>query len=291
MYRAEAGRDIMPRAGGTRVVTAGLAALRALDDGRHRAEFYQMWRTMYAAGFAHVQALETMGPRESPLTEQIRQWLLDGTRRGRSVADLVKAGGARFEEFERALLTLGEESGRLERCLGLLADFYARKHKLMLWVKKKMAYPFFTGFFACLIAPLQLLFFGHERLYVTVAGGGVALLLFNAGAIIVAVSAHYGRKPALVRARMARALVTAIEAGLTLPRAVRLAADASASPEVKAFVSRLTERQLATTSLEATLAGCPHLTHEFAAIVATSERTGDYSGLQRLAELYEDGFR
>lgn len=268
-----------------------LVAMRALDDGRHRAEFYSMWRTMYAAGFAHVKALETMGPRESPLTEQIRQWLLDGTKRGRSIAELVKAGGGRFEEFERALLTLGEESGRLEQCLGLLADFYTRKHKLMLWVKKQMAYPFFTALFACLIAPLPVLVFGSAAAYMMIAGGGVALVLFNAGAIVAAVSAHYGRKPAFMRARMARALVTAVEAGLTLPRAVRLAADASASPEVKAFVSRFSERQLATASLESTLAGCPHLTQEFAAIVATSERTGDYGGLQRLAELYEDGFR
>jgi type II secretory pathway component PulF len=136
-----------------------------------------------------------------------------------------------------------------------------------------------------------LLFFGHERLYVALAGSGVVAILLGSGAIVAATAAHYGRKPALVRARMARALVTAIEAGLTLPRALRLAADASASADIRAWVGRLDERQLATTSIEATLAGCPHLTPEFAAIAATSERTGDFGGLKRLAELYEDGFR
>ncbi len=272
-------------------MTAALAAIRALDDGKHRAEFYDMWRTMYSAGFPHPKTFETMGVRQSALTEQIRLWLLVGTKRRRSIADIVKAGGTRFEEFERALLTLGEESGRLDQCLRLLSSFYMKKYLLMLWVKKKMVYPFVTGFFACLIAPVPLLVIGHPRAYLAIAGSGIAAMLLGSGALVAATSAHYGRKPALVRARMARALTTAIEAGLTLPRALHLAADASASPEVLAFVSRIGERQLATQSIETTLAGCPDMTAEFAAIVSTSELTGDFSGLAKLADLYEDGFR
>ena len=268
-----------------------LAAIRALDDGRHRAEFYSMWRTMYAAGFAHPKAFETMGPRQSVLTEEIRQWLLAGTKRGRPLEDVIKAGARRFEEFERALLTLGEESGTLEEALRLLAAFYMKKHQLMQWVKKQMAYPMFTGLAACFIAPFPLLFFGHPVAYAMTAGSGVLMLLAGAGGIIAAAAAGYGRRPAMARARMARALTTAIEAGLTLPRAMRLAADASANPEIRAFVSRIGERDLSTHSVSESLAGCPHLTQEFAAIIATSERTGDFSGLAKLADLYEDGFR
>ena len=181
-------------------MTAALDAIRALDDGKHRAEFYDMWRTMYSAGFPHPKTFETMGVRQSALTEQIRLWLLVGTKRRRSIADLVKAGGTRFEEFERALLTLGEESGRLDQCLRLLSAFYMKKYLLMLWVKKKMVYPFVTGFFACLIAPVPLLVFGHPRVYFALAGSGIAAILFGSGAIVAATSAHYGRKAALVRA-------------------------------------------------------------------------------------------
>jgi len=267
------------------------AAFGTMDDGRHRAEFYGMWRTMYAAGFSHPKAFETMGPRQSALTEDIRQWLLMGTKRGRTITEVVRAGGKRFEEFERVLLTLGEESGSLEDNFRLLSDFYMKKHKLMNWVKKKMAYPFFTGLAACAIAPLQLLFFGHEVAYLVIAGSGIAGILLGSGAIIVGAAARYGRKPPLARARMARALTTAIEAGLPLARAVRLAADASANPEISGFVSRIGERELSTQSIGESLQGCPHLTPEFVAIIATSERTGDFSGLAKLADLYEDGFR
>ncbi|HUH13612.1 MAG TPA: type II secretion system F family protein, partial [Longimicrobiales bacterium] len=91
--------------------------------------------------------------------------------------------------------------------------------------------------------------------------------------------------------RMARALATAVAAGLPLPRAVRLAADASANPDIRAFVGALGEQRLATASIGDSLAGCPHLTPELAAVLATAERTGDFGPLARLATMYEDGFR
>src|SRR5688500_17620737 len=104
-----------------------------------------MWAVGLDAGFAHPKTLESMGPRPSADTERVRTWLLEGTTKGRGIVDLVRTGGNRFEEFERALLTVGEESGRLDDALRLLGDFYTKKHQLMLWVKKKMAYPLFTA--------------------------------------------------------------------------------------------------------------------------------------------------
>jgi type II secretory pathway component PulF len=268
-----------------------IGAWSALDDSRDRAEFYRMWRAGYAAAFTHPKSLETMGPRQHPRVEEVRLWLLDGTRRGRDVAGLVRAGGARFEDFERALIPLGEESGNLDETLRILGDFYTKKHKLMLWVKKQMMYPFFTALCACVIAPLQLLLFGHERAYFVIAGSGIAAILFGAGSMVAVVAARYGRKPALAQARMARGLATAIEAGLPLGRAVRLAAEASANPAIRAFVSSKSELQLTGGAIAGSLAGCPHLTPDFMAVLQTSERTGDFGAVARLAELYEDGFK
>jgi type II secretory pathway component PulF len=266
-------------------------ALRALDDGKHRAEFYRMWRAGYSAAFTHPKSFETMGPRESRQTEEVRAWLLSGTNRGREVAELARTGGKRFEEFERALLTVGEESGRLDDALRLLGDFYMRKHQLMQWVKSKMTYPLFTGLAACFIAPFKLAFDGQVGAYFAAAAGGAIVLMLGAGGLVAGVAASYGRKPPLARARMARALATAVEAGLSLPRAVRLAADASANPEIREFVMRQSEKQLASRSIVASLEGCPHLTPDFFGMLQTAEKTGDFSTLSRLAELYEDGFR
>ena len=267
------------------------SALRNLDDGRHRAELYRMWASGHDAGLAHPRVLEMMSPRETAPAERVRTWLLNGTRRGVSPGDIVRAPDAPFEDFERALLALGDESGSLDQALRLLGDFYTRKHQLMGWVKKQMAYPLVTGLAACFIAPLPLLVFGRPAEYAIAAFSAAALALLAAGSLVTAVAAAFGRRPALARARMARALATAVEAGLPLDRAVRLAGEASAHPEIRAFVGRATDRQLGTRSLGDSLAACPHLTPDFIAVLATAEATGDFTPLARLAELYEDGFR
>lgn len=249
-----------------------------------------MWRAGYSAGFTHPKSLEVMGKRESPVSERARRILLDGTNQGKSVTQTMRIGGP-FEEFERALLTAGEEAGSLDQSLTLLGDFYTKKHKLMMWVKKQMAYPFFTALAACFIAPFPLLFFGKTLAYIVTAFGAVAVLLLYSGSIVASVSASYGRKPPLARARMARALSTAIEAGLPLPRAIRLAGDASANPQIRSYLQRFSERDLATRPLSQTLAVCPHMAPEFISSVTTAEATGDWLPVKRLAEMYEDGFR
>ena len=251
-----------------------------------------MWRAGAAAGFTVPKTLETMGPRGAPHVEELRLWLLDGTREGKDVAQLVRLGRTRFDAFESAMLMLGDESGTLENSLRLLADFYARKHRLMLAVRKQMAYPLFTGIFATLIAPFPLLYFGHTLAYLATVTVGLAGWILSGGAIVVAFANRYGRKPALVRARLARALATAIEAGLPLPRAVRLAADASANEDVKAFVRAIDEPTLGSQPIAVTLASCPHMSPDFLAVLQVAERTGDCrTSLARVADSYEDGFR
>lgn len=271
--------------------TSALSAFRALDEGRHRAELYRMWAQGHRAGLSHPASLEAMGARESPATERARQWLLRGTGRGVGIDDLVRPADAPFEDFERALLAFGDEAGALDDALRLLGDFYTSKHRLMLEVRKQLAYPLFTGLAACFIAPLPLLFFQETGLYLITALAGVAWILLGSGALVAAIAARFGRAPALARARMARALAAAIQAGLPLDRAVRLAADASAHPGIRAFVARASDRRLATSSISDSLRGCPHLTPEFLGVLATAEATGDFSPLARLAELYEEGFR
>ena len=269
-----------------------LSALAQLDDGRDRAEFYRLWLSGASAGFTIPRTMELMGSRTSPRVEQLRRWLLDGSTRGDDVSTLVKRGGARFESFERSLLLLGDESGTLEQSLRLLAEFYHSKYRMMLVVRKRMAYPLFTGIIATFVAPFSLLYFGHVGAYVGVVAAGLAAWILAGGSIVLWAANRYGRTPPLVRARLARALTTATEAGLPLPRALRLAADASADPDVTRYFSSLDERALSGSSLVSTLASCPHMTPDFLAVLDVAERTGDFSGsIGRLATLYEDGFR
>lgn len=251
-----------------------------------------MWLSGASAGFTIPNIMELMGPRSAPHVEKVRRWLLDGTTRGDDVASLVRRGGTRFESFERALLLLGDESGSLEKSLRLLAEFYHKKYQMMLVVRKRMAYPLFTGIIATFVAPFSLLYFGHVAAYVTLVALGLTAWLVSGGAIVLWAANHYGRKPRLVRARLARALATAIEAGLPLTRSLRLAASASADPDVEHYVAAMDEQTLGGRSIVETLAGCPHMSPDFLAVLEVAERTGDFSGsIGRLATLYEDGFR
>jgi type IV pilus assembly protein PilC len=273
-------------------VPSFLSAYRALDDGRHRTEFYRMWRTAVHAGFTNEKALKTIGTRGAPHIEDMREWLLDGARHGQRVTYLVRTGGKRFEPMERAILTLGEETGTFEDALRLLADYYQAKHRLILWIKKQMAYPMFTALCMVFIAPFPLLYFGHAGAYAGFVGTGCVAWVATGGSFLALMAQRYGAQPALVRARFARALATGIEAGLPLPRAIRLATEAAADAQLSAFVDGMDEHQLAAGSLRETFSPAPHMTADLIGALAVADRTGDFSTtLRKLAELYEDGFR
>lgn len=251
-----------------------------------------MWRAGAHAGFTHERSLTTLGARGAPHVEEMRLWLLDGARRGQRVTYLVNTGGKRFEPMERAVLVMGEETGTFEDGLRMLADFYHAKHRLILWVKKQMAYPLFTALCMVFIAPFPLLYFGHVGAYAAFVFTGSTAALTAGGSLVLAVAQSYGKRPPLVRARFARGLATGVEAGLPLARAIRLAAEAAADPALSAFVNQMDERQLMAGSLAETFAKAPHMTADLIGAMTVADRTGDFSTtLRRIAELYEDGFK
>jgi type II secretory pathway component PulF len=272
-------------------VTRSIAALlRAFDDGRDRSEFYRGWRTGHTAGLTHPRILAEVAALGGP-TREIRDHLLAGTRAGHDIATLVRQRPQLFEPFEAALLTMAEESGKLERVLGELADFHFRQYKLILKVKKWMAYPMFVSLFAVVALPLPLVFRGMMTAYWVATVGGLALWALQGGLLLARLAQRYQRRPPFVRARFARTLSACIESGLPLGRSVVLAADASGDPTLARHVRRFGDRALAQQPLSVTLAGAPAMTPDLTGILLVAERTGDFGPLRRLAELYEDGFK
>lgn len=267
------------------------ATLRAFDDGRDRSEFYRSWRAGVAAGLTHPAILATIGP-TAGLASEVREYLREGTAQGEDIARLVRRRPALFEPFEAALLTLGHESGTLEQALGALGEFFLTQYRMMLAVKKRMAYPMFVGLAGTFLAPLPLVFMGQARTYTAIVVMGLIAWATFGGTLLAGRAQAYQRRPEFVRARLARALATAIEAGLPLGRAATLAVRASGSPALIEHVRRFDERALTSQPLSKTLAGAPGITPEFSSSLEVAERTGDYTmTLRRLAALYEDGFK
>lgn len=189
--------------------------------------------------------------------------------------------------FAAALLRLGEESGHLEECLRLLAEYFAAEHRLVLTVLRKATYPFFTGVLATFVAPLPLLVFGQPFAYALTVGAGLAGWALFGGGALHAISRWYLQKPAYVLGRLLRALTIAIEAGLPLGRAVPLAAQATGSATVLAHVQAQGARVLGQ-PLAATFRGCPLVPREALAALEVADVSGDYQGaLRRLADLVE----
>lgn len=271
--------------------TSVAAVLRAFDDGQHRAEFYRSWRSGHAAGLPHPTILE-MATARGTLTAEIRQHLLDGTRAGRDLGALIRQRPELFEPFEAALLTMGEESGQLEEMLTQLSEFFHRQHRLINKVKGWLTYPMFVSLVAVVLLPLPLVFRGRSTEYAVTVGIGLAAWFLLGGALLARLAQRYQRRAPFVRARFARTLSLCVAAGLTLDRAMLLAAEASGSPELLAHISRQGARRLGAQSPIESLAGAPILTSDFHGALQVAERTGDYaSTLGRLADLYEDGFR
>jgi type IV pilus assembly protein PilC len=267
------------------------AVLRTFDDGRDRAEFHRMWRMGVSAGLTHPRILGTMRT-FGGTTRAVHAHLLQGTKAGRDVATLVRARPALFEPFEAAMLIMGDESGKLDPVLAALGEFFERQHKMMLAVKKFLAYPMFVSLVAVWLLPLPLVFQGRTGAYFAAVALGQTAWFTLGGSVLAGRAQAYQRRPGFVRARFARALTLALGAGLPLGQAVRLAAGASGDPELVRHVARFDERTLVTQSLTVTLAGAHIVTPEFMAAVQVAESTGDLqTTLGRLAELYEDGFK
>jgi len=264
-------------------------AWNELDTARHKSEFYRMWHVGHHAGLEHPKALETMDDfRRSPTVAKARQWLLAGTKRRQSLAAITRAKPALFTPFEAAILVLGEESGDLEHCLRLLAEYFATEHRLVLWLKKKMSYPMFNAVAATFIAPFPLLFFGHTGAYLLIVGGSLGTLALAGGGLLLAAARWFQQRPKYVRGRLLRSLTIGVEGGLPLGRAVQLAVDATANEAIRAHVARFTREQVSGQPLSKTFADCPFVDRPMVAAMEVAEASGDYSGtLRRLADLYE----
>jgi type II secretory pathway component PulF len=267
------------------------AVLRAFDDGRDRSELYRGWRAGLSAGLTHPTILAQVGARGGT-TKALRDHLLAGTARGEDITSLIRKAPHLLEHFESALLRMGEESGQLETTLTALADFHMRQYKLLLAVKRWLSYPMFVSLVAVVILPLPLVFQGRTTAYFVAAGSGIALWFSAGGLLLARLAQRYQRRPGFVRARFARTLALTIGAGLSLPRAVMLAAEASGDATLVRHVRRFDERTLSTQSLQQTLSGAPVMTPELEGAIRVAERTGDFATtIGRLADLYEDGFR
>jgi type II secretory pathway component PulF len=274
-------------------VTTLLAAHKAVVDSERRAAFYRSWQAAFGMGATHPNALKNLGLKfGSGDTERLRVYLGDAIEKRSTLTEALKrAPKGLLAPFEGALLKLGEETGSLDKSLRMLADWFTGQHRLLVKLWGKSAYPLFLTLFAAVALPLPLVFLGHTKQYLMIAGAGVALWWTFGGTVVYLPAKFAAGRGKWVRARLARSLTTAIEAGAPLDRALDLALAAAASPELEACVKRVPIAKRRAQPLSLTLSGCPGIPAELIAAIQVAEQTGNWSdSVGRLGQLYEDGF-
>lgn len=274
-------------------MTTLLSAHRAVVDAERRAAFYRSWQAAFGMGATHPNALKNLGMQFGKGdTERLRVYLGDAIETRSTLTDALKrAPAGMFAPFESALLKLGEETGSLDRSLRMLADWFTGQHRMLVKLWGKSAYPLFLTLFAAVALPLPLVFMDQTKQYFITAGLGVLVWWMFGGTVVYLPAKFSAGRGKWVRARLARSLTTAIEAGAPLDRALDLALAAAASPELESCVKRVPLAKRRAQPLSATLSGCPGIPAEMIAAMQVAEQTGNWSGsLGRLGEMYEDGF-
>jgi len=121
------------------------------------ANFARHLAVMLAGGTPLLKSLETLSfqpdiPHFGVIVECVAQEVSDGTKLSRALA----YHPAIFSESFVAMVALGEETGGLEQCLGLLADWIEREERVRRRMKSAMTYPLAVLAVAALLSALIL---------------------------------------------------------------------------------------------------------------------------------------
>jgi len=275
-----------------------------------RGEFYYQLAQLSGAGVGLIGALEHL--KRSPPGREYRrpiEQLLDQLARGCTFTESIRRAELALPEFDIALVQAGEQSGRLEACLRLLADYYRDHARLVRQMLGDLAYPAFLFHFAIFILPFADFFKTGNVVVYLARTLGVLLPIYALLALMLycAQSRHGERWRAwiekilhpipilgtarryLALARLAAGLEALLSAGVSIVEAWELAAKASGSPELRRAVNAWRPLiDAGRTPAEAISAS-----GKFPEIFASQYTTGEVSGkledtLNRLHSYYQD---
>lgn len=288
-----------------------------------RAELYYQLGSMITAGVPLIRALEMAGNNSSlRASRKTIAPLIQHLKNGLTFHDSMVRVHGWMPEFDVALLSAGEHSGRLDACFKFLGEYYSTRAAIIRDTVARLILPAANLHVFLLIFPLRLwILFAEGILYgryfqcvpfilekIVALGSLYAVILFLIFACqgkrgdrwrsiveSVAQTVPVLRKAQkyLVLTRLAASLEALVNSGVSIMKSWPLAAAASGSPHLK--------RQVATwePELEAgtTPAELVSRTHYFPEMFANLYHTGEISGkldesLKRLHTFYrEEGMR
>ncbi len=150
-----------------------------------RIQLYSNLSTLLAAGVPVLRAIQTA---QSALPRRVTRVLKDLHGRithGESLAESVAAWPRTFPIFDRTLIRVGEESGRLPEVLSELADWLTLARRLRGRFLSAMVLPVCVLMIAALVAPLPRLILGDISMMEYAHSVLFTLSLFYTPAIVI----------------------------------------------------------------------------------------------------------
>lgn len=260
-----------------------------MAEGGELARFYRSFGMAFSSGLTMTAALDLFTTAENePAVRARAAQLREAVGRGQTLADGAK--GPAFLELEGALLRLGEESGGFAAALDGLSRFFEADHRIALAIKQAMTKPLITMIAGCFILPLPLLARYGADAYFWAVVPALALGLLASGVTLWSLFTFTRGQPRYAIARLLWALAIAIEAGLPIERAVRLAAAALGPCATARRMLAVPAANWQGRPLSETLPAVCRLPQTARTMLMTLERTGDASNTLRwLAKNYEEG--
>jgi type IV pilus assembly protein PilC len=222
-----------------------------------RAAFYHQLAQFTTVGLGLVGALRQLfrSPPSRSYQEPITR-MLAGVEQGSTFAESLRGTGGWLPAFDIALIHAGEQSGRLDACFRLLADYYEDRARIARQVMADLAYPVFLLHFAVFVFPFAQFFIsGDLAAYLARTFGFLLPLYLATAAVVYAAQGEHGEKwragleallhrvpvlghgrRALALSRLAGALEALLAAGVSIVEAWELAAEASGSPALRRVV-------------------------------------------------------
>lgn len=223
----------------------------------HRAEFYHQLGQMTGAGIGLPAALDQLhrSPPSRAYREPVGQ-LVEMLQAGATFTESLRQLGSWLPAFDISLLHAGEQSGRLDSCFRLLADYYTDRSRIARQMIADMIYPVFLFHFGLLIFTFIKLLHTNGwlgpilQMLEVLAPVYLAVFLM----VLAAQNRHGERWRGLVEAvlnpvpvlgtarrylalsRLAASLEALLRAGVTILEAWELAATASGSPSLRQTV-------------------------------------------------------
>jgi type II secretory pathway component PulF len=289
-----------------------------------RAELYNQLGTMITAGLPLVQALEMTARSDSIRgSRKTILALIQSLKEGHTFTDSMKRVQGWMSEFDIALLSVGEESGRLDASFKLLSNHYAARSQIIRNTISGLITTIATVHVFLLVFPLgyliqfavsgiahgeysQCLGFIIEKIIVFGALYGTILFLIFAcqgqrglkwrlfvESIFQMIPLLRTAQKYLVLSRLSAALEALTNAGVDVPRGWELAGAAAGSPHLNREIAAWKPK------IESGLtpADLVSQTRYFPELFANLYHTGEISGkldetLSRLHIYYQDeGFR